>query len=72
MKTYEKCQLCDGTGLIQEATNFELVDCKKCSGTGNLVLDSICPECTGSGKIAKYRKSICRNCKGTGKAEVME
>ena len=70
----ESCPDCDGTGSSTKKTTT----CRKCNGTGQvkqirnsifgqMVTQSVCPDCGGRGKIPE---SPCRKCNGTGKTKV--
>ncbi len=70
----ESCPDCDGTGSSTKKTTT----CRKCGGTGQIkqlrnsifgqmVTQSVCPDCGGRGKIPE---SPCRKCNGTGKTKV--
>ncbi|MDO5845688.1 MAG: molecular chaperone DnaJ [Methanocorpusculum sp.] len=70
----ESCPDCDGTGSSTKKTKT----CRKCGGTGQIkqirnsifgqmVTQSVCPDCGGRGKIPE---SPCRKCSGTGKTRV--
>ena len=70
----ESCPDCDGTGSSTKKTTT----CRKCNGTGQvkqirnsifgqMVTQSVCPDCNGRGKIPE---SPCRKCNGTGKTKV--
>ena len=70
----ESCPDCDGTGSSTKKT----MTCRKCNGTGQvkqirnsifgqMVTQSVCPDCGGRGKIPE---SPCRKCNGTGKTKV--
>lgn len=70
----ESCPDCDGTGSSNKKTRT----CGKCGGSGQvkqvrnsifgqMVTQSVCPECNGRGKIPE---SPCRKCNGTGRAKV--
>ena len=70
----ESCPDCDGPGSSTKKTTT----CRKCNGTGQvkqirnsifgqMVTQSVCPDCGGRGKIPE---SPCRKCNGTGKTKV--
>ena len=66
----EKCSACNGTGAQSDG----LVDCRKCRGTGQVVMEQrsgygiirqimVCGDCRGKGKIVK---KACKECQGKG------
>ena len=70
----ESCPECNGTGSSTKKTTT----CSQCGGTGyvkqvknsifgQMVTQSVCPKCSGRGKIPE---SPCRKCNGTGRAKV--
>lgn len=70
----ESCPDCDGTGSSTKKTKT----CRKCGGTGQIkqvrnsifgqmVTQSVCPDCNGKGKIPE---SLCRKCNGTGRSKI--
>lgn len=70
----ESCPDCDGTGSSTKKTRT----CSKCGGSGQvrqvrnsifgqMVSQSVCPECGGKGKIPE---SVCRRCGGSGRTKI--
>ena len=70
----ETCPDCKGTGSANGKTKV----CRKCGGTGQIkqvrnsifgqmVTQTVCPDCGGRGKIPE---TPCRKCNGTGKAKI--
>ncbi|HJJ47122.1 MAG TPA: molecular chaperone DnaJ [Methanocorpusculum sp.] len=70
----ESCPNCDGTGSATKKTKT----CRKCNGTGQvkqirnsifgqMVTQSVCPECGGRGKIPEI---LCKKCSGSGKTKI--
>lgn len=70
----ESCPDCDGTGSATKKTKT----CHKCNGTGQIkqirnsifgqmVTQSVCPDCGGRGKIPE---TPCRKCGGSGKTRI--
>lgn len=70
----ESCPECNGTG----SSTGKTITCRKCGGSGQIkqirnsifgqmVTQTVCPECGGRGKIPE---SPCRKCGGNGKAKV--
>ncbi len=56
------CNTCDGTG---EVTMNGHVSCNHCDGKGRVIVngrESICGNCSGTGKISK---KVCNDCNGT-------
>ncbi len=71
----ESCPDCNGTGSSTGKTKT----CRKCGGTGQIkqirnsifgqmVTQTVCPECGGRGKIPE---TPCRRCGGTGKTKIL-
>lgn len=71
LKSYAKCDACNGTGA-KDGTSFKT--CPTCHGTGTVTRaqqtpfgirqsQAICPECDGEGKIIDQK---CPQCGGTG------
>jgi molecular chaperone DnaJ len=69
----EKCSACGGTGAQTDG----LVDCRKCRGTGQMVMEqrsgygvirqiTVCGDCRGRGKTVK---KACKECRGKGVSE---
>lgn len=67
----ETCKVCNGTGA---KNGTEMTTCTKCKGTGvvrqtqnslfgQMISESVCPDCHGSGKQIKEK---CPNCSGAG------
>ena len=67
----ETCNTCKGTGA---KNGTELTTCSKCKGTGvvrqtqnsifgQMISESVCPDCHGSGKMIKEK---CPHCSGAG------
>ena len=67
----DECDVCKGSG---SQPGHEPETCSKCAGKGQVVFTQqslfgmtrtvqTCPDCSGSGKIIKYK---CSNCAGTG------
>lgn len=67
----ETCKVCNGTGA---KNGTEMTTCAKCKGTGvvrqtqnslfgQMISESVCPDCHGSGKQIKEK---CPNCSGAG------
>ncbi len=67
----DECQACNGTGA---QPGHQPETCTKCGGKGQVVYTQqslfgvvrnvqVCPECSGSGKVIKYK---CSQCAGTG------
>ncbi len=67
----ESCPVCNGTGA-KDASSIKV--CLKCNGSGYVkqvqrtifgqsVVESVCPECGGKGKIVTDK---CKHCKGSG------
>lgn len=76
-EAYLKCSICDGTGekdcALCDGTGFKT--CFYCLGKGNVYSysystlfpfgsTSLCPICTGAGKVACDTKTICSECSG--------
>ncbi|HJJ32345.1 MAG TPA: molecular chaperone DnaJ [Methanocorpusculum sp.] len=70
----ESCPDCDGTGSSTKKTKT----CRKCNGTGQvkqirnsifgqMVTQSVCPDCGGRGKIPE---TPCKKCGGSGKTKI--
>lgn len=70
----ESCPDCDGTGSSTKKTK----PCRRCNGTGQIkqirnsifgqmVTQTVCPECGGRGQIPE---TPCRKCSGTGKTKI--
>ncbi len=70
----ESCPDCKGTGSATGKTK----PCRKCGGTGQIkqirnsifgqiVTQTVCPECGGRGQILE---TLCRKCGGTGKTKI--
>ena len=70
----ESCPDCDGTGSATKKTKT----CRKCNGTGQvkqirnsifgqMVTQSVCPDCGGRGKIPE---TPCKKCGGSGKTKI--
>jgi molecular chaperone DnaJ len=66
-----KCKTCDGQG---NKTGSKIIDCKKCSGSGQIKTNkrtifgtfqqnSPCDDCEGAGKIPEHK---CSDCRGIG------
>lgn len=67
----ETCKVCNGTGA---KNGTELATCTRCKGTGvvrqtqnslfgQMISESVCPDCHGTGKMIKEK---CPNCSGAG------
>ena len=67
----ETCSVCKGTGA---KNGTELATCTRCKGTGvirqtqnslfgQMISESVCPDCHGTGKMIKEK---CPNCSGAG------
>ena len=72
LKRYEKCSACQGNGALK-GTSIE--NCATCKGIGkvrkvsqtilgNMVTETICMQCKGSGQQIKQ---VCTSCQGSGR-----
>lgn len=77
LSRYKKCSNCNGSGAKNSAS---VVKCANCNGSGyvtnyvktflgHMTSKTVCPECSGSGKIIKEKCSFCR---GEGRVKVDE
>jgi len=69
IKRYNKCPECSGTG------GKDVENCSTCGGSGvirqktqsffgTMIRESVCPKCSGSGKVIKTK---CKKCYGSGR-----
>lgn len=68
---YEKCDLCEGTGVQHGSSKVTCSTCKGrgmiTSGSGFISFSQTCPTCLGAGEVIKER---CHKCSGTGRLKV--